>query len=121
MAHDSGCQYTANALITGEIDWIEMPVPDLLPMMRRAGAVTERLDDWGFISQLRPNHLIAPTSNVGVRRAMMAAISQRDVMEALMGGDPDGWMVPVGYLITGKPEVDQAGIENVSEPQASIR
>ena len=33
---------------------------------------------------------------------MMAAISQRDVMEALMGGDPDGWMVPVGFLITGK-------------------
>ena len=95
-----------------------MPVPDLLPMMRRAGSMTERLDEWGFISQLRPNHLIAPTSNVGVRRAMMAAISQRDVMEALMGGDPDGWMVPVGYLITGKPEVDQAGIENVSKPHS---
>jgi peptide/nickel transport system substrate-binding protein len=108
----------ANALITGEIDWIEMPVPDLLPMMRRAGMVTERLDDWGFISQLRPNHLIAPTSNVLVRRAMMAAVNQRDVMEALMGGDPEGWMVPVGCLVTGKPEVDQAGIENVSKPHS---
>ena len=107
-----------NALITGEIDWIEMPVPDLLPMMRRAGMVTERLDDWGFISQLRPNHLIAPTSNVGVRRAMMAAISQRDVMEALMGGDPSGFIVPVGFLVTGKPEVDQAGIEHVSQPHS---
>jgi len=40
------------------------------------------------------------------------------VMEALMGGDPDGWMVPVGCLTTGKPEVDQAGIENVSKPHS---
>jgi len=49
------------------VDWIEQPVPDLLPMMRRAGVVTERLDDWGFISQLRPNHVTAPTSNVKLR------------------------------------------------------
>lgn len=108
----------ANALVTGEVDWVEMPVPDLLPMMRRGGAVTERLDEWGFISQLRPNHLLAPTNNVGVRRAMMAAMNQRDVMQALMGGDPDGWMTPVGFLVTGKPEVDLAGIEHVSKPHS---
>ncbi len=28
-----------------------------------------------------------------------------------MGGDPDGVIVPMGYLATGKPEVDRAGIE----------
>jgi peptide/nickel transport system substrate-binding protein len=105
----------ASALITGEVDWIEMPVPDLLPMMQRAGIVTERLDDWGFISQLRPNHVQAPTNNVAFRRALMAAISQSDVMQAIMGSDPDGYMVPVGFLVTGKPEVDQAGIEHVSK------
>lgn len=33
----------ANALVTGEIDWIEMPVPDLLPLLKRGGAITERL------------------------------------------------------------------------------
>ncbi|MEJ0019636.1 MAG: ABC transporter substrate-binding protein [Acetobacteraceae bacterium] len=109
----------ANALMTGEVDWIEQPVPDLLAIMRRAGVVTERLDDWGFISQLRPNHLIAPTSNVGVRRAIMAAMNQRDVMQAMMGGDPDGYVVPVGFLVTGKPEVDLAGIEAVSQPHSA--
>jgi peptide/nickel transport system substrate-binding protein len=108
----------ANALMTGEVDWIEQPVPDLLPMMRRAGVVTERIDDLGFISQLRPNHTLAPTGNVGVRRAIMAAISQRDVMQAMMGGDPDGYVVPVGFLVTGKPEVDQAGIEHVTQPHS---
>lgn len=104
----------ANALVTGEIDWIEMPVPDLMPMLKRGGAITERLDEWGFISQLRPNHLLSPTNNVGVRRAMLAAISQRDVMEALVGNDPGAAIYPVGFLVSGKPEVDQAGIENVT-------
>ncbi len=47
----------ANALLTGEIDWIEQPVPDLLPLLKRGGAITERLDELGFISQLRPNHI----------------------------------------------------------------
>ena len=97
----------ANALVTGEVDWIEMPMPDLLPMLQRApNVVTGRLDDWGFISQLRPNHVYAPTSNVKLRRAIMAAIDQRAVMDAMMGGDPESTIAPVGFLVTGKPEVD---------------
>ena len=87
----------ANALVTGEIDWLEMPMPDLLPMLQRApNVVTGRLDQWGFISQLRPNHVAAPTNNVKLRRAIMAAIDQRAVMEAIMGGDPEGAIVPMG-------------------------
>jgi peptide/nickel transport system substrate-binding protein len=102
----------ANALVTGEVDWLEMPMPDLLPVLKRApNVVVGRLDDWGFISQLRPNHVTAPTSNAKVRRAIMAAIDQREVMQAIMGGDPDGVITPMGYLATGNPEVDRAGIE----------
>ncbi len=26
----------ANAMVTGEVDWLEMPLPDLLPMLQRA-------------------------------------------------------------------------------------
>ena len=101
-----------NALVTGEVDWLEMPMPDLLPILSRApNVVVGRLDKWGFISQLRPNHVIAPTNNVLLRRAIMAAIDQRAVMDAIMGGDPEGVIVPMGYLATGKPEVDRAGIE----------
>ena len=106
----------ANALVTGEIDWLEMPMPDLLAMLQRApNVVTGRLDQWGFISQLRPNHVAAPTNNVKLRRAIMAAIDQHAVMEAIMGGDPDGTIVPMGYLATGKPDVDMAGIEALTK------
>jgi peptide/nickel transport system substrate-binding protein len=102
----------ANALITGEVDWLEMPLPDLLPMLRRSpNVVVGRLDDWGFISQLRPNHLNPPTSNQAFRRALLAAIDQREVMAAVMGNDPGGAITPMGFLATGKPDVDSAGIE----------
>ena len=110
----------ANALVTGEVDWLEMPMPDLLPMLRRApNVVTGRLDQWGFISQLRPNHVTAPTNNVKLRRAIMAAIDQHAVMEAIMGGDPEGVIVPMGYLATGKPEVDMAGIEALTKRRSA--
>jgi peptide/nickel transport system substrate-binding protein len=111
----------ANALLTAEADWLEMPLPDLLPALRRApNVVTGRLDDWGgFISQLRPNHVTAPTSNEKLRRAIMAAIDQRDVMQAVMGSDPDGVITPMGFLATGNPDVDMAGIEALSRRRST--
>jgi peptide/nickel transport system substrate-binding protein len=41
----------------------------------------------------------------------LAAIDQRAVMDAVMGDATDSYIVPMGYLATGKPEVDRAGIE----------
>jgi peptide/nickel transport system substrate-binding protein len=112
----------ANALMTGEVDWLEMPLPDLLPMLKRSpNVVTGRLDDWGVISQLRPNHLNPPTSNAAFRRALLAAIDQREVMEAVMGDDPGGAITPMGFLATGNPDVDRAGIEAITNrPSADV-
>ena len=112
MIPDGGT--AVNALMTGEIDWIEIPLPDLIPMLRQTrGVKVGNLDPYGQIMALRVNHLTYPTSDLGVRRAMMAAIDQKEVMTAIMGGDPTNWTAPVGFLATGKKEVDQAGIENV--------
>ena len=117
MIPDAGT--ATNALVTGEMDWLEQPVPDLMPTLLRAANVTVgRLDEMGFISQLRPNHLNAPTSNVLFRHAMMAAIDQREVIQAIAGGDAEGWHAPVGFMVTGKPEVDNAGLEFVSKPHS---
>ena len=105
----------ANALMTGEVDWLEMPMPDLLPMLARNRNITiDRLDNWGFISQLRPNHVVAPTNQAAFRRALQASIDQNEVMQAMMGSDPSGYVTPMGYLATGKPEVDRAGIETIT-------
>jgi peptide/nickel transport system substrate-binding protein len=110
----------ANALVAGEIDWLEMPMPDLLPLLKKSpNVVVGRLDDWGFISQLRPNHLNSPTDNAAFRRALLAAIDQKEVMDGVMGGDPTDVVLPMGFLATGKPEVDKAGIEALTKRKST--
>lgn len=104
----------ANALVTGEIDWIEIPLPDLLALLRKTNGVrTGVLDKAGQIMFLRPNHLIAPTSIQAVRQTMLAAIDQAEVVNAVMGADPANGISGVGFLATGKKEVDEAGLDAV--------
>ena len=92
----------ANALIAGEVDWVELPQPDLIPMLKKQNGVkTGLLDLYGTVGILRPNALHAPTNNPGVRRAMLAAIDQRELMLAAMGEEPDTWRAPMGYFVPG--------------------
>ena len=106
----------ANALMTGEVDWIEIPQPDLMPMLtKKAGVVTGLLDIFGTYGHLRTNHLQGPTANPGVRRAMLAAINQKDEMIAAMGEDPTLWRVPIGYFIPGSQSANDAGMEAVTK------
>ena len=110
----------ANALVTGEVDWIEIPLPDLLPMLRKAPRVTTGvLDEYGQICFLRPNHVATPTGNPAIRQAMLAAIDQQEVMAASMGGDPNNMFTGVGFLNTGNKEVDDAGMELVRKKHTS--
>jgi peptide/nickel transport system substrate-binding protein len=104
----------ANALVTGEVDWVEIPLPDLLPQLRKAPKIrTGVLDKAGQIMFLRPNHLIAPTNLATVRQTMLAAMNQTEVVSAVMGSDPENGISPVGFLATGKNEVDDAGLETI--------
>ena len=112
MIPDAGT--AANALMTGEVDWVEIPLPDLLPMLRGAPKVrVGALDKAGQIMFLRPNHLLAPTNLAAVRQTMQAAINQADVVNAVMGSDPANGISGVGFLATGKKEVDEAGLDVV--------
>ena len=43
----------AGALVSGEVDWVEVPIPDLLPMLRKAAGVkVDRLDTHGVFPVL---------------------------------------------------------------------
>lgn len=104
----------ANALVSGEVDWLDAPLPDLLAMLRSKAAVTVApVDIYGTFGGLRPNQLHGPTANPGVRRAMMAAIDQVDVMTAVMGGDASLFRAPVGFFIPGTPSANDAGMDRV--------
>jgi peptide/nickel transport system substrate-binding protein len=106
---------SASALTAGEVDWLELPQPDLIAMLKRqAGVTTGLLDIYGTYGHLRPNHIQGPTSNPGVRRAMVAAINQKDEMIATMGEDPSMWRVPVGYFVPSSKSANDAGMDAVT-------
>jgi len=74
----------AAALQTGEIDWIEYPLPDLVPVLQRDRNVrTQVYDPNGFLGFLRFNHLHAPFNDVAVRRAIRDVMVQPDYMTAV--------------------------------------
>lgn len=104
----------ADALATGEVDWLEAPLPDLLPMLRKAKGVTVGvLDETGYYGVLRPNWEQGPTANLGVRQAMLAAIDQVDIMTATMGEDKSLYRAPVGMFIPGSSSANDAGMDLV--------
>lgn len=71
----------ANALIKGEVDWLDTPHGDLVPALKQRRDVTVgQLDPHGNVGFVRLNHLQGPTANRAIRRAMLAAIDPVEVM-----------------------------------------
>ena len=77
-----------NALISGEVDYIESPPVDLLPLLEAADDVKVEVFN-KLCNQLmfRLNHLHPPFNNVKARRAALAAIDQIGFLKAVIG-DP---------------------------------
>ncbi len=108
----------AAALRRGEIDWWEQPTTDLLPTLARArGVKTETLDPTGAIGMLRFNHLLPPFDNVGIRRAVLGAISQADVMTAVAGTDRALWRDGVGFFAPGSVMASEEGMQALTGPR----
>ncbi len=104
----------ANAVIAGEVDWLETPLPDLLPLLRKSAGVTVGvLDRTGYYGVLRPNWEQGPTVNLGVRQAMLAAVDQVEVMTATMGEDRSLYNAPVGLFVPGSAGANDAGMDLV--------
>ncbi|AFX98503.1 bacterial extracellular solute-binding s, 5 Middle family protein [Candidatus Endolissoclinum faulkneri L2] len=79
-------QTAVNALIEGEVDYIESPPTELLPLFEREDNITTRtLDQLGNQFILRLNWLHPPFNNVKARRAVLAAIDQISFLQATIG------------------------------------
>ena len=86
-------QQAVNALLAGEIDYIEAPPHDLLPLMKADKNV--KLVDWNPLGNqytFRPNHLHKPFDNPKIRQALWYAFNQKDFLDAVIG-DPDYYKV----------------------------
>ena len=101
----------ANALKAGEVDWVEMPLTDLLPDLRRdRNVVVGKLDPYGLYPVLRFNQLQGPTRDRALRQAIMGAVDPREAMQAIMGDDTDSYHAPVGSFLPGTPYANDAAM-----------
>ena len=91
-------------MMTGEQDYWEFPLHDLLPQMRRSRelVVEQRLLDATY-GICRFNCLHPPFDNPAIRRAVAMAVDQRDYMRAVAGDDPAGWGVCEGVFTCDTP------------------
>ena len=113
-----------NALTSGEVDWIEQPLPDLLALLRKnKDVVVDRLDPYGLYPVARFNSMQGPTANRGVRQAILAAVNPVEVMQAVMGDDATGYHAPVGVFLPGTESANSAGMDRLggTKPAADIR
>ncbi|MBR0647080.1 ABC transporter substrate-binding protein [Plastoroseomonas hellenica] len=99
------------ALQSGAVDWVEQPLIDLLPMLRRSREIAiEVKDTTGMVGNLRFNHLHPPFDKAAVRRVVMRAVSQADCMTAVAGNDASLWRERVGIFAPGTPMASDAGL-----------
>jgi peptide/nickel transport system substrate-binding protein len=103
---------SAAALDSGEFDWWENPVIDLVPQLKRNRDITVVVKDpTGEMGCMRFNQLFPPFDNPAIRHLVLSAVSQQDAMDAVAGADPSLIKVPVGLFATGTPMASDAGLD----------
>ncbi|TCR62195.1 ABC transporter substrate-binding protein [Bosea sp. BK604] len=108
----------AAALQSGEIDWVEQPIPDMLPILaKNPDIAVEIKETTGSIAIMRMNHLHPPFDNPAIRRAILLAVNQADFMEAVGGPDKKLWRTGVGVFPPDTPMAGDAGMEVLNSPR----
>ena len=108
----------AAALQQGEVDWWENPPIDLVPQLKGdKDLVVAVKDRTGEIGCLRFNHLFPPFDKPAVRRAVLSAIDQKDVITAFAGAVPTLIKTDVGLFVPGTPLASDAGVDITRGPK----
>src|SRR5262249_5413220 len=108
-------QQAINALLAGEVDYIEAPQHDLLPLLTEDPNV--KLVDWNPLGNqytFRPNHMHKPFPKPQVRLALWYAFNQRDFLEAVIGND--AYYKPCkAMFVCGSALASTAGMDGLLE------
>lgn len=108
-------QQAVNALLAGEIDIIESPSHDLLPLMKADSNI--KLYNWNPLGNqytMRFNHTTAPFNKEKIRLAALYAFNQEDFLKATIG-DPEYYKVCKALFVCGTPLATEAGMEDKLE------
>jgi peptide/nickel transport system substrate-binding protein len=108
-------QTAVNALQSGDIDFMENPSFDLLPLLTKDKDLkVETLNKLGFQTLGRMNFLHPPFDNVKVRRAAFLAMKQKDVLDALVG-NPEYYKICGAVFVCGTPLETDVGSESLTK------
>ena len=102
----------ATALQKNEVDWVELPLIDLAPILRKTPGIEVKVHDpFGWLPTIALNHLHPPFDNVKLRRALLPAIDQSAFVEAIVGEQRELGLYPAGYFTEGQPMATKAGLD----------
>src|SRR5882757_165944 len=108
-------QTAVNALQSGDIDFIENPSFDLLPLLAaNKDLKVQTLNGLGFQTLGRMNFLHPPFDNVKVRRAALLAVNQKNVLDALVG-NPEYYKICGAFFVCGTPLATEEGGETLTK------
>src|SRR5712671_4913624 len=106
-------QTAVNALQSGDIDFMENPPFEMLPILEgNKDLKVEVLNKFGFQTLGRMNFLYPPFDNVKVRRAAFLALHQKDVLDALIG-NPAYYKICGAFFVCGTPLESEVGAESL--------
>src|ERR1700758_5357643 len=101
-------QTAVNALQSGDIDFMEAPPFDLLPVLEdNPDLKVETLNKFGFQTLGRMNFLLPPFDNIKVSRAELLAINQKDALV----GNSRYYEVCGAFFICNTPLATDAGAD----------
>jgi peptide/nickel transport system substrate-binding protein len=102
-------QTATNALTNNEIDYVEVPPHDLIPILKQAAGV--ELTDYnetGYQGTCRLNWLAPPFDKPEIRQAVLHAVNQQDWLDVQVG-NPDYYQVTPAMFVAGTPFASDTG------------
>ncbi|GAC1339661.1 MAG: ABC transporter substrate-binding protein [Acetobacteraceae bacterium] len=108
----------AQALISGEQDWWDYATADLMPLLQKSRGVKVVVQEpTGQMAMVRFNHLQKPFNNLAIRQALLGAVNQEDVMQAVVGTDRKMFNTGVGFFCPNTPMATDVGLEVLTAPR----
>ncbi len=104
------------ALNAGEVDFIESPNINLLPLLKsNPDIVVQSRDPLGTMVVMRPNHLHPPFNHPKARQALVYLTDQSAYM-ALVAGDAAYWRTCDSFFFCGMPFESRSGSVRIGQP-----
>jgi peptide/nickel transport system substrate-binding protein len=109
----------AQALLKGEVDALDIPVVDLLPILRKSPDVVVAVKDpLGSQAAFLLNTHQPPLDKQQVRQALAHVLDQTDILTAAIG-DPEYEYPCLSVMVCGSTYESQAGTARNAKPDAA--